>query len=253
MTEAVKVELLTLPDILPGHWETASGREMAQRYASKPRPHALLTDMEIANQLFLQNGDIVSQTDAKERIRWLSVHLALANQELTRLASLAREPQPVANDRLELPWRISTFESGSGGFNRCIMGADDFAICYISGRSQGEHEAIADFIVAASQAALATPSPRADDEYVPDEVDGYLAIDHGPDYFRSTPPRADREAIAREALEPQRFVATVGIRRQEHVIESLAELLRLINGGATFGNIRLAKADAILKLSGERE
>lgn len=40
-----------------------------------------------------------------------------------------------------------------------------------------------------------------------------------------------------------RFVATIGIRRRKHVIESVAELLRLINGGAAIADIHLLTDD----------
>ena len=38
-------------------------------------------------------------------------------------------------------------------------------------------------------------------------------------------------------LKAQTFVATVGIRRQERQIDSIGELLRLINGGAALSDI----------------
>jgi hypothetical protein len=52
-------------------------------------------------------------------------------------------------DRLpEGPWRVSGFEISADGDNRMVMGADGFAVAYISGRSRAEHEAIATLIAA---------------------------------------------------------------------------------------------------------
>lgn len=71
-----------LPDILPGHWTTADGLDKAREYAVKARGDLALsqhTDLAIANALYLVNGEIVIQTAAKERMRWLSVQLAIAN------------------------------------------------------------------------------------------------------------------------------------------------------------------------------
>ena len=79
-----------LPDRLPGHWDTNAGLAIAMDYANQTRndlAHGLMTDMELANRINMADrGDldlIAWQTAAKERIRWLSVQLALA---------LARQP-----------------------------------------------------------------------------------------------------------------------------------------------------------------
>lgn len=74
-----------LPDNLPGHWHTLEGAEMAQTHADKTRQQLAfghLTDMELANRIFMVDRNspdlVVVQTAAKERIRWLSVQLAIA-------------------------------------------------------------------------------------------------------------------------------------------------------------------------------
>jgi hypothetical protein len=80
-----------LPDSLTGHWDTTGDREMAERYLKEGR-HQLakgdLSDMALANAQYLEDinvgtvtfqSAIAMQTAAKERIRWLSAHLALAN------------------------------------------------------------------------------------------------------------------------------------------------------------------------------
>lgn len=81
-----------LPENLPGHWQTKAGLEMATEYAGWGRDRIGkrdLTDFELANAVFMASRDdldlIVYQTAAKERIRWLSVHLALAQMECARL------------------------------------------------------------------------------------------------------------------------------------------------------------------------
>lgn len=48
-----------------------------------------------------------------------------------------------------------------------------------------------------------------------------------------------------------RFTATVGIRRQEREIVGIAELLRLINGGAVFGHIALRSNATVTTSNGE--
>jgi citrate lyase alpha subunit len=60
--------------------------------------------------------------------------------------------------KLALPWRISSFELNAGGSQRVIMGSDGFGIAWIMGRSEAEHDAIANAIIA----ALQTPRPQAD-------------------------------------------------------------------------------------------
>lgn len=48
--------------------------------------------------------------------------------------------------------RISGFETLSGGKDRTIMGSDNFSVAYVSGRSEAEHQAIADLFVLAINA-----------------------------------------------------------------------------------------------------
>lgn len=74
-----------LPETLDGHWDTPGGRDMAQTYAGYSRANLLmgnLSDLALANAVFMAGRDdldlIHYQTAAKERIRWLSVQLALA-------------------------------------------------------------------------------------------------------------------------------------------------------------------------------
>lgn len=80
---------MKLPDTLPGHWESAEGREMAEVYAELPRErlsYGAEPDLVLANMQYMASRnslDLVPlQTAAKERIRWLSAQLALAIQAL---------------------------------------------------------------------------------------------------------------------------------------------------------------------------
>jgi hypothetical protein len=93
---------VTLPDALPGHWDTAGGREMAERYLKETRQQQTkggLPDFVLANAQYLEDisvgtvtfqSAIAMQTAAKERIRWLSAHLALAELQLTEALRIAR-------------------------------------------------------------------------------------------------------------------------------------------------------------------
>lgn len=76
-----------LPDVLDGHWTTAEGREMAERYAAQPRSAIGFpdhTDFSLANAVYLADRNsldlTVMQTAAKDRIRWLSANLAMARE-----------------------------------------------------------------------------------------------------------------------------------------------------------------------------
>lgn len=69
----------------PGHWTTLEGQRIAQEYATKSRTdlcQGSMSDLELANRQYMAGrGDldlITWQTASKERIRWLSVQLALA-------------------------------------------------------------------------------------------------------------------------------------------------------------------------------
>jgi hypothetical protein len=107
LTEAEREEL-ELPDVLPGHWDTPDGREMAERYARMTREklgNSKHSDLAMANAIFMVGREdlelIGLQTAAKERIRWLSVQLAIAN---ARLASSPRLREALSGlfDNLEL-------------------------------------------------------------------------------------------------------------------------------------------------------
>lgn len=97
----------TLPEVLPGHWTTADGREMAARYAAQGRDSLGMpdrTDLALANDLYMADGFLPLQTAAKERMRWLSVHLARAQialralQEASAVAmAAAAEGDPLAD------------------------------------------------------------------------------------------------------------------------------------------------------------
>jgi hypothetical protein len=80
MADAIK---FTEP--VPGHWSTDEGTAMANFYAAKNRDelaYGQKTDLELANAIFMADRNDLAliglQTAAKERIRWLSVQLALA-------------------------------------------------------------------------------------------------------------------------------------------------------------------------------
>lgn len=70
---------------MSGHWDTFDGAALAREYVGMARAdltHGSLSDFAVANEVFLSSRDaldlIVWQTAAKERIRWLSVQLAIA-------------------------------------------------------------------------------------------------------------------------------------------------------------------------------
>ena len=74
-----------LPAVKSGHWSTPDGHEMALHYGCKSRRDLCmgdLSDFELANAQFLVDRRALElihfQTAAKDRIRWLSVQLALA-------------------------------------------------------------------------------------------------------------------------------------------------------------------------------
>lgn len=84
-SETIEVDVEALPEVLAGHWTTAEGREMARRYATMARSDIGLSDrpdFALANAIFLVDRDSLDlgliQTAAKERIRWLSVQLAIS-------------------------------------------------------------------------------------------------------------------------------------------------------------------------------
>lgn len=78
-----------LPATLAGHWETDDGHKKAQDYATRPRARLALgdtSDLKLATAIYLVDRDslhlIRLQAAAKQRIRWLSVQLALAKLAL---------------------------------------------------------------------------------------------------------------------------------------------------------------------------
>lgn len=91
-----------LPDTAPGHWDTPEGREIAVDYLAKGRASLCMgdiSDFHLANKQYLEDihagnatfqSAIGMQTAAKERIRWLSAHLAAALQKLAPPATGAR-------------------------------------------------------------------------------------------------------------------------------------------------------------------
>lgn len=92
---------MVFDNVIPGHWDTPEGTEMANEYAGKPRDYlgmSFLSDLAMANEVFM-HGDMSDHQNiaammagkpsrmiyvhaAKDRIRWLSVQLAIANQKL---------------------------------------------------------------------------------------------------------------------------------------------------------------------------
>lgn len=84
-----------LPAAAPGHWDTGEGRQIAERYAGKERRqlgYGQMSDFAFANAQYMVDRHafelIVYQTAAKDRIRWLSVQLALAQQAKAELAEM---------------------------------------------------------------------------------------------------------------------------------------------------------------------
>jgi len=83
-----------IPDAVPGHWETPAGKQMAEGYVDSPRIGLCMGDVSdfvLANEVYMLDRhslDLLAyQTAAKDRIRWLSVQLALAKE----FASFVRE------------------------------------------------------------------------------------------------------------------------------------------------------------------
>lgn len=81
--EPVKPRVKKLPDVMPGHWETAEGHEKALEYFSKNRGDLAMgdvPDLALANAVYLIDRSdtrlVEFQGAAKERIRWLSAQLA---------------------------------------------------------------------------------------------------------------------------------------------------------------------------------
>lgn len=90
----------TLPDSLPGHWNTAEGASLAREYVDMPRErlaHGGKTDMEVAFEISMTGrGDLAFEGKlamAKDRIRWLSAQLAARDIELASAISKQQETQ----------------------------------------------------------------------------------------------------------------------------------------------------------------
>lgn len=88
-TTPVGGPLPPLSTSVPGHWETPEGAEMARSYSGRSRTGLImggLTDFNLANAQFMEDRNspmlLHFQTAAKERIRWLSVQLAIARELL---------------------------------------------------------------------------------------------------------------------------------------------------------------------------
>lgn len=85
-----------IPDILPGHWNTDEGSGMAKYYATKTRAELAggqHSDMGVAFMIaMLGRADLDFEPRlamAKDRIRWLSAQLAVANAaQADQLAAL---------------------------------------------------------------------------------------------------------------------------------------------------------------------
>lgn len=80
-----------LPVTMDGHWSTSEGHAMALEYARWGRRDLGMPDVPdfaLANAIFMVDRNsldlIVMQTAAKERIRWLSVQLAIARAAFSR-------------------------------------------------------------------------------------------------------------------------------------------------------------------------
>lgn len=83
MTTLTPEKEAELPEVLAGHWDTPEGREMAMRYANEDRPAPHLgSDLHLANAAYMELHEPLG-TGTKERMRWLSVQLALAQARLS--------------------------------------------------------------------------------------------------------------------------------------------------------------------------
>lgn len=120
---------------VPGHWSTDEGTDMANTYAAKTREQLAYgnkTDLELANAIFMVGrGDldlIGLQTAAKERIRWLSVQLALARRGVTEIRMTPIADGLPVRDELRGEQTILTYCEAVGTWDIAFMesGWDDF-------------------------------------------------------------------------------------------------------------------------------
>lgn len=87
-----------LPDVADNKWTTPEGAKMAREYATRTRLDLAmmhLSDYELANAQYLCPRESFElgqyQTAAKERIRWLSVQLALQQLKSNALEALCAQ------------------------------------------------------------------------------------------------------------------------------------------------------------------
>lgn len=87
-----------LPENLPGHWDTTHGAHLARDYVGKTREqlcNGKESDMGIAFDVaMLMRNDLNFEpvlTAAKDRIRWLSVQLAIAQQHQASLLAVLQD------------------------------------------------------------------------------------------------------------------------------------------------------------------
>lgn len=83
-----------LPDKVPGHWETENGAAVARMEVKRKREQLAYgnrSDYDLANAIFMVDRGSLDmlpmQQAAKERIRWLSVQLAVAQAQIADLES----------------------------------------------------------------------------------------------------------------------------------------------------------------------
>jgi hypothetical protein len=84
MTQDIQV-----PSTVSGHWQTPQGHEVAKDYVKLSRQQlycGAVPDFELATMVYMADRNsfelIGMQTAARERIRWLSVQLALKSAAL---------------------------------------------------------------------------------------------------------------------------------------------------------------------------
>lgn len=189
-----------LPELAPGHWDTpASENKIVAEYADMTREqlcNGAMSDLALANRQFMASRtdlDLVGwQTAAKERIRWLSVQLAIANARLShrptkpdagyqqafyQLAELMGiGAQPVSPAEV---WESQMLPKLKAAFSPAKPGEGDKPVAELErwgfkwkGHDYGTHEKMADgywtpwHIANDRIEALARPAPAAPDDVV---------------------------------------------------------------------------------------
>ena len=99
--------------------------------------------------------------------------------------------------------------------------------------SQADREAAANWFFEPTEAEVCEPFCRAIRE---GRDDGNTLVQAFAKFEQSIRHQAERETLAR--MEPVAFTALVGTRRERRRIESVNELMRLINGGSFISEIR---------------